>query len=35
MLGGGSNLAVFGRRDGAYDEGSRRVVEGDGQENHL
>src|ERR1017187_7416598 len=35
MLGGGRNPAVLSRRDGADDEGTRRVVEGDGQEDHM
>jgi hypothetical protein len=35
MLGGGENLAVLSRRDGADDESSRRVAEGYGQEDHL
>ena len=35
MLGGGRIPAVLGRRDGADDEGTRRVAEGHGQEDHL
>src|SRR6266545_6975208 len=35
MLGGGQNPAVLSRRDGADDEGSRRAIEGDGEEDHV
>src|SRR5665647_2592363 len=35
MLGSERNSAVLRHRDGADDESSRRVVEGDGQEDHL
>src|ERR1035438_1013602 len=34
-LGSGRNPAIFSRRDGADDEGTRRVTEGDGEEDHL
>src|ERR1035441_1615035 len=35
MLGSERNPAVLRHRDGADDENSRRVVEGDGEEDHL
>src|ERR1035437_3202549 len=35
MLGSERNPAVLRRRDGADDESSRRVIEGEGQEDHL
>ena len=35
MLGSGRNPAVLRRPDGADEESSRRVVEGDGQEDHV
>jgi hypothetical protein len=35
MLGGGRIPAILSFRDGADDEGSRRAVEGDGEEDYV